>query len=210
LKALQYFEAKEYHWVGLSDIPTTTGKIRRAFAQFTPVSWTPFHWAILSSPRRWFGFLGVIVMWAAIELNCFFLKYVLWHPPPHPVVIGRLFLWGFIALVSVCQYYHFIDDENAEKIGPMTWLSIAILCTETLICIKFGKGQFSHFTGHPPLVVWIWSAVAIGLVLFTIFYFYVFKCHLHKQDLEEIKARVTIPRRERWEEHLQNTKHKKA
>jgi hypothetical protein len=83
----------------------------------------------------------------------------------------------------------------------MAWLTIAILACETLICVKFSRGQFPHFTGHPDWVVYTWGAVGIGLVVFTVLYFYVLKMHLKKPDITPIREAAKIPRRERWEEH---------
>eukprot|EP01126_Amoeba_proteus_P041722 TRINITY_DN4499_c0_g1_i1.p1 TRINITY_DN4499_c0_g1~~TRINITY_DN4499_c0_g1_i1.p1 ORF type:complete len:145 (+),score=7.92 TRINITY_DN4499_c0_g1_i1:617-1051(+) len=95
---LRYLKATEYHWAGKSRNHDHEGVLSRVIYQFMPVNWTTYEWDIFSSPRRWFGFLGMLVMWAVVELNCFFLKFVLWYPPPHPVVGVRLLIWFGIAL----------------------------------------------------------------------------------------------------------------
>jgi phosphatidylserine synthase 2 len=50
-----------------------------------------------------------------IELNAFYLKYILWVPPPHPLNIIRLCLWLFMGLPALREYYQFVSDPYAPN-----------------------------------------------------------------------------------------------
>jgi len=185
-KLLVYFEAKEYNWMGinhlpLNKIPTASGKIKRIFLQFMPVYWTKYEWDFLSSPRRFVGTIFLVFLGSLIELNCFFLKFVLWHPPEHFIVITRLTIWWLISLPASREYYEFINNKNNKKLGTMAWLAFAIIGIETLLWIKCSPGQFNHVTSHPPHIVAVWILGIIGLFTFGILHFIVFNSPIKKK-----------------------------
>jgi hypothetical protein len=57
-------------------------------------------------------------------------------------------------------------------------LTVACALSEVLITFRFSKDQFPHWTSNPPIVVGLWAVFFIGINLFTLFYFFVFKMHL--------------------------------
>lgn len=76
--------------------------------QFTP-TFEILDWAIFSSPMRFVQALTLVAMTLAFELNAFFLKTLLWLPPPHFLNISRLlFLWS-LALPAVKEYHEFLE-----------------------------------------------------------------------------------------------------
>lgn len=84
------------------DISSTTGKIKRAILQFTPVQWTPVRWLDPTCTyMRFFALSQLVVFWQISELNTFFLKHIFEMPPSHPLVIARLLLVGVIVAPSV-------------------------------------------------------------------------------------------------------------
>ncbi|GBL72941.1 Phosphatidylserine synthase 2 [Araneus ventricosus] len=107
---LKYLSMKPYHWRGLWKIPTYTGKLQRIAAQFGPYCWIQFDWQPTSSLTRWFCVLGLIFMSLLLELNTFYLKFVLWLEPPHILNILRLVLMVFAGAVSVREYFQLLDD----------------------------------------------------------------------------------------------------
>jgi len=182
-KLLNRFEAQQYNWMGINNlpinkIPTTSGKLKRVLIQFMPVNWIQFKWDFLSSPRRYVGIIFLVFLSSLVELNCFFLKFVLWHPPPHYIVIGRLVLWWLFSLPASREYYEFVSNMECKKVGTMAWLVFAIVGSETLLWIKCSKGQFPHVNGHPTFIVVIWAIGLLGLFTFGILRFVVFKQHI--------------------------------
>jgi hypothetical protein len=63
------------------------------------------------------------------------------------------------------------------KIGTFGWLVVAIVGAELLVWIKLSRNQFPHLTGHPPIIVASWAVVIAATALFTVFYFYIGRCH---------------------------------
>lgn len=122
LKLCKILEMREYKWVGIRDIHTTSGKIKRAALQFTPESWTAVRWL---DPKctymRFFAVCQLVIFWQVsnisilrfsidsniyslfqlTELNTFFLKHIFEMPPAHPIVIIRIVLVGLFTAPSV-------------------------------------------------------------------------------------------------------------
>lgn len=102
LKICKIMEMREYKWVGIRDISTTSGKIKRAVLQFTPESWTAVRWMDPKCPyMRFVAVCQLVIFWQVTELNTFFLKHIFEMPPAHPIVIIRLFLIGLFTAPSV-------------------------------------------------------------------------------------------------------------
>ncbi|PVU92747.1 hypothetical protein BB561_003628 [Smittium simulii] len=85
-------------------------KVKRAGAQFTPHSWTSFEWKPTKSFKHYFGFLFLLLTFILVELNVFYLKYLLWVPPEHFLVISRLALLFLFGLPTAREYYEFYSN----------------------------------------------------------------------------------------------------
>eukprot|EP01094_Clydonella_sp_ATCC50884_P004999 TRINITY_DN13981_c0_g1_i1.p1 TRINITY_DN13981_c0_g1~~TRINITY_DN13981_c0_g1_i1.p1 ORF type:complete len:434 (+),score=125.97 TRINITY_DN13981_c0_g1_i1:18-1319(+) len=161
----RYLSMKEYDWAGMG---RTKRVILRSITQFSPEKYDLYQWKIFSSPKRVLYVVVLVIMWATVELNTFFLKFSLWIPPPHPLVIGRLVLWWCICFPCMREYYQFVTDPRCKKFGTMAWLATAIFSTETLINIKFSEGLYPKPT--PPHIFWGWvAAISIFVVWFAAF-----------------------------------------
>lgn len=102
LKICKVLEMREYKWVGIRDISSTSGKLKRAVLQFTPESWTAVRWM---DPKctymRILAVCQLVIFWQVTELNTFFLKHIFEMPPSHPIVLVRLVLVGLFTAPSV-------------------------------------------------------------------------------------------------------------
>lgn len=176
---MYYFEMRTFNWAGISE-NNSAPAIARAF---WPYNWTRFKWKIFSTPQRFFAIVFLIFLAAVIELNCFFLKYVLWHPPPHPLVFWRLVLMWFFCLPALREYYQWVADPECTKLGTMAWLTIAILGVEILVWVKFSGDMLASANPTPPIVIWCWSLAAAGILLFAFAYFYIWKPISRKKKL---------------------------
>jgi len=157
-----------YEWLGLSKTPGGLAKLKRAALQFTPVRVEPFDWGYTSTPKRFLQTALLVAGVLAMELNAFFLKTILWVGPEHALNGLRLWLWFFLSMPAVREYYVFITFGGGlwsmNKIGPYAWLALLLTALETMVIVKHGKGQFPD--PWPPEVVRAWSAVAaVGTVL---------------------------------------------
>lgn len=177
LLTCRYLQMKEYDWTGLWKSPTRERKNpvkprpanpndpvwARALRQFTPSSYEEFDWGILQSWRRFVAVTILVLTFSLVELNAFFLKALLYIPPPRPLNIYRLLLWAAIGLPALREYYSYTTDPTNKKFGTSAWLCIACVGVETLIEIKYGQGMFP--TPAPMSVVIPW---AIFIVLFAV------------------------------------------
>merc|ERR1719222_1782217 len=123
-----------YHWRGLYEIPTYSGKIKRFFGQFSPHGWIEFQWNPLSSFERWFAIICLVTGFLITELNTFYLKFVMWVPPNHllnPIRLLFILLWGAVALRET---FELLDNPECDKLGRQSWvLGAALLLVYTVV-----------------------------------------------------------------------------
>ncbi|OON16217.1 hypothetical protein X801_07972, partial [Opisthorchis viverrini] len=105
------------------------------------------------------------------ELNTFYLKYVLWVPPPHILCFLRLLfsiLWGGPAIY---EYFQYMDDPNCKRLGRQVWMLSSVIITELLIILKFGWNTVTK--PLPRHVALFWLVAIVGLTLWTFWHFYI-------------------------------------
>ncbi|CAD6232441.1 unnamed protein product [Miscanthus lutarioriparius] len=142
MKTVRYFDGRTYEWVGLSRQPNIISKVKRMLGQFTPAHWDKDEWHPTRGPWRFIQVLSLCVVFMAVELSTFFLKFCLWIPPRNPLIVYRLVLWWLIAIPTIREYNTYLQDSKPfKKVGSFCWLSLAICIVELLICIKFGHGK---------------------------------------------------------------------
>ncbi|KAL6065532.1 CDP-diacylglycerol--serine O-phosphatidyltransferase [Balamuthia mandrillaris] len=155
---------KEYNWTGLW--ASKKGKLVR---NFLPEKFEEYHWEVLSNWRRCVSVLLLCLAISITELNAFYLKFILWVPPPHPLNIARLLLWLALAFPALREYYQFVSDPKCYKMGSMSWLCVCLFSTEALLCVKFGWDMFPKSV--PPEVFWPWVFFLVASGTFGIIYF---------------------------------------
>jgi phosphatidylserine synthase 2 len=171
MKTCDYFSLKIFNWRGLWNIPTFKGKLTRIVTQFGPYSWMPYDWRPADSLKRWAYMIVIVIFFLLAELNTFYLKTVLWIPPPNLLVLGRLtFIW-FIGAVAMRESFEYLDNPNCKKMGTQTWVAITVIITELLIIFKFDWDRIKV----PPsnTIILCWAIFIFGLILSTIWNFYI-------------------------------------
>ncbi|KAK7574264.1 hypothetical protein V9T40_011455 [Parthenolecanium corni] len=169
LKICNCLEMREYKWVSIRDIRSTTGKLKRAVLQFTPVSWTHVRWLDPNSTyMRFFAVCQMVIFWQISELNTFFLKHIFEMPPSHPIVVARLLFLGIMVAPSARQYYSYVTDSQCKRLGSQCWVYGAVMLTESLLCIKNGKSLFGQ-TQAINIILWV-----LVMLLFSVLCVYGF------------------------------------
>ena len=80
----------------------------------------------------------------------------------------------------------FLDDPDCDKLGRQTWVVIAIVCTEFLICVKFGWHTITK--PLPRYIGMWWIAGLVGLLVYTLVKFELFKpTKLPKPEKEQVR-----------------------
>lgn len=169
MRTIRWLAMKTYNWRSIRDIPTVTGKMRRTVAQFTPYSWTVFDWAATRSLRGYVATLLVGGLMLTSEVVGFYLKYLLWIPPPHPLFVLRSVLYAFAGCAAVRETYQYCTDPQCRAIGSQAWVVVAIIVVEVLVIFKWGQGMFP--APFPPAVIVFWCVFSVLLVLFPIWQF---------------------------------------
>ncbi|MEE6499376.1 hypothetical protein FKM82_003427 [Ascaphus truei] len=150
MKTLKWLSMKPYKWQGLWNIPT--------------YSWVKFEWRPASNLRRWLSVCGLIFLFLLAELNTFYLKFVLWMPPEHYLVLLRLVFFVNVGGVAMREIYDFMDDlKFHKKLGQQAWMVAAITVTEFLIVIKYDT-----YTITLPLPFYVTQCWILGILLVLI------------------------------------------
>nr|CAG4644761.1 EOG090X05CZ [Leptodora kindtii] len=184
MKLCQYLEMREYKWESIKDIHSTKGKIKRAVLQFTPESWTHVRWLDPhSSYMRFLAVCQLVIFWQITELNTFFLKHIFELPPEHNLNLFRLAIIGLIVAPSMRQYYTYVTDARCQRVGTQCWVFGAIMCTEAIICLKFGKDIFER-TEIRTIAIWLAIQLALSVLC-------LYGCVLyHRRSNKESKVKV--------------------
>lgn len=170
MKTCKYLSIKTYHWRGLWNIPTYSGKIKRCAAQFTPYKWNSYDWKATTSLKRWITVWGVLGIFLMAELNYFYLKIIVWLPPPHYLLLVRVMLFVVIGAVSFDELYQYLTDKNCKRLGQQAWITIVLIATEFLICLKFGWDIMSK--PLPPHISYCWKVSLALLTMWTVWKFW--------------------------------------
>ena len=160
---MQYLNTKEYNWPGIRHIGSLGQAVRRGVAQFTPYSWTNFKWEIFTDFKRFMVILFLLVVTMQCEMNAFFLKALLWIPPPSKLNVLRLILYWLIGCVGFRDAYHFMTDPRVVRLGTGGWIGLSMVSLEALVVFKFGRAEFAD--KHLPQSVVVSWVLALGLGL---------------------------------------------
>ncbi|XP_032222099.2 phosphatidylserine synthase 2 [Nematostella vectensis] len=170
MKTCDYLSIKPFHWRGLWNIPSYSGKLKRVAQQFTPYSWTAYDWGATKTLKRWLAVCGITAVYLTAELTLFYLKFILWIPPPHFLNWMRVILFLFIGSVALNETYEYMFDENVKRFGQQAWVVAAIIATEVLICLKFDPQTI--FTPFPPHITAFWAIGLISMLVWTVWNFW--------------------------------------
>lgn len=85
---------------------------KRVFKQFYPHDFTAFQWGGTTSFTAYFTVVLLLSLFLAAELNPFYLKYLLWMEPSHPIVILRLIGIFLCGLPAVRELYTYMNDSR--------------------------------------------------------------------------------------------------
>ena len=169
-KLCEVLEMRQYRWTKVQDIPTLMGKLQRGVMQFTPSSWIKVQWEPTSTISRFMVVNIVIAAMNLAELDAFFLKYLLWIPPPCPLNIYRILVFCLIGPPGLRQVYLYMMNKDARSVGMFVWLACCVLFTEVCLIFKLAKqdpGTVGEFGGRTmePHVMW---GLVVGCVCYVV------------------------------------------
>jgi phosphatidylserine synthase 2 len=177
--------------------------VKRAVQQFTPYSWTKFDWAATKNFKHFLVTLLLITIVSSVsiiikilikiiqqslqaELNAFYLKYLLWLPPKNIMNPMRLVLMFLNSTAAIRELYQYLTDKQCKRLGAHAWVDIAIIMTETLICVKFGRNEFEE--PAPTHIIVFWLVLAVVLIVYALWRFLFNRSTADKRKSDSIFA----------------------
>ncbi|EGG06966.1 uncharacterized protein MELLADRAFT_35829, partial [Melampsora larici-populina 98AG31] len=166
MKTCEWLRVSPFSWRGLRPTATslkTRHRAKDAAKQFTPYDWTEFRWEGTKHFRNYISTVALLTVFLLSELNVFYLKSLLWIAPEHPLVIIRLaamFLWALPAVREFYDYATYI--KRVKRMGSHAWLLMATIFLESLIIVKWSKGEFPEPMPKPVKLFW---TLAITLLI---------------------------------------------
>lgn len=163
--ACTFCEMKEYYWGVGEDHRNSTGRfatLSRTALQFTPYSWSVYKWEMFASCKNFISTVWFIVFVTSVDLSNFYLKFVLWIPSSHWILLYRALFWAVFAVISTREYYGYVLTGFKSRLGSTCWLAHLILATEWLITLRNAEGL--SFSLMPYWLQITWTGI-IGLVI---------------------------------------------
>ncbi|CCW64272.1 unnamed protein product [Phytomonas sp. EM1] len=168
---LRWLKAKQYKWIHMTKIKGIKGKARRLLGQLSPRSFESYSWNVFERPKRLFQVAAVLVLMLIQELNCFTMKAILNMPPKHPLVIGRLALWMFVATPGIREYYEYISNPSVQHIGTTAWVAILGIVLESIWIMKMTI-EGNYFTeAVPTYIVLPWMVAITSFAVWCVLYY---------------------------------------
>ena len=127
-----------------------------------PTVFEQYEWAGLANLQRLYGVTAFVIFVLLIDCNNFFLKFVLWVPPDHDLLIVRVSMWGLCSLATAKEWFEYISNEYCHRLGPFAWLTMYTCGVETLTVIKCSQGQFTE--PFPWYVKIMWVCIVFGFL----------------------------------------------
>lgn len=173
MKACDYFKLKTYDWRAADfESRGKSGFISRVKETILPADWTSFAWAATSGFKNYLVTIFVVAFFLIAELNAFYLKHLLWIPPNHTLNWIRIVLICFVGLMGTREVYEYYTNPRCKRFGSSAWLTIAIIVTEVILIIKFGKNEIPFMPPSSVINFWI---VFIACLIFYPIYLFVLK-----------------------------------
>lgn len=198
---IEYFNAKRYSWVDIQSIQieqqqtnqrsevdltsksssnqksSSKSKAKELFKRlnkngFLNPYFINYDWGMLKSTSNFLGVIWLVVVFNLCDLSHFFLKSTLFLPITHYLLAIRIFMWGFLCIISIREYYDYLTISHSRKFGPFIWLSHSVLFAEWLLIYKISIQQGLFQEEYPSHIQYFWMSVffIIGVVGLSVIY----------------------------------------
>ncbi len=134
-------------------------------SKFKPNVMERYEWKMFSSVRRFLLVAWFIFLTTALQTTGFFIKFLVWIPPPHYTLIIRVLVWAGMAAMASKDMYAFVDNKYS-RFGVAIWISHVALLLEIGLIFKWGRGVLRpSFT---PAIKLFWSSIVGAIILIAI------------------------------------------
>jgi len=144
-----------------------SGRVANFAKIFVPYKFEKYEWEIFSSLRHFGASLILLAAVSVVDLNAFFLKFLLWIPPRNLLNTYRLTIWFLTSIPSIREWYQYCFAKDFKPLGTQCWIVIAMIITESLLTFKFSEGLF--YKPFPYEVSMGWTIAIIILIAWAIY-----------------------------------------
>ncbi|XP_037072798.1 phosphatidylserine synthase 1-like [Pollicipes pollicipes] len=162
MQACRWLEVREYKWESIKDPSPSDSKTGCSQSRSpTPSSGVHAHWMDVNSRYMRVLYVSVMVVSSSmVDLNAFLLKHVLQLPIGSLFHPGRLCCWMATAAPTISQVHLYVTDRRCERLGLQVCVSIWVLLTEVLVCVKHDR-EFFQRAAVANLLVWLALHIAL-------------------------------------------------
>ena len=166
------FEMREYYWGVGKDNRNDEQRftLTRSAQQFTPYSWLRYKWEMFSSCKMFISTIWYIAFVNLVDLSNFYLKYLLWMPSNHWILLIRVLFWAMQAIIATREYYEYVDSGFTKILGSHCWLAHLLVFLEWAFIVKNSAGLFTE-----PMPEWLqytWTSIAASVISISFYLFY--------------------------------------
>jgi phosphatidylserine synthase 2 len=136
----KYFEFNTFEWM-YREPTKNKGFFTGITKLFKPNVWNKYKWKMFSSVRRYVAVIWFIILSVALQNTNFFLKYLLWIPSSHNLLLTRVLTLGGMGMIATAEYYYFVENKHM-RFGTGIWLTHFTLFLEIGLIWKWGRKVF--------------------------------------------------------------------
>ena len=119
---VNHLNVMKFDWTGTNRIDPLPqdpfSQMSLLLRQFTPYEFARYEWRLFDKPANFVAVCLLIFGMAVIELNTFFLKFVLYLPPSHPLNLWRLGIWILLSVPATHEYYDYVVLVTTSTVRP--------------------------------------------------------------------------------------------
>ncbi|OIR56947.1 MAG: phosphatidylserine synthase [Amphiamblys sp. WSBS2006] len=168
-----YLKMRRFEWREAGTPRTIRGKLKRSISKIAPKTWRKFDWRFARSFKNYLVFLFLLVAITTCDINYFYLKYLLYIPPPHTINTVRVVTHAIAGFPALTEAYSYLYDKECTSLGPQATVTLLSLALEAAICVKFSKGVFPN--SPPENVVLLWQGILLLAIIFPMWRFVINK-----------------------------------
>lgn len=103
------------------------------------------------------------------DVNGFWVKFVLWIPPPHPFNIFRLMFFWLLGSGSLEEYHAFAIEKKAAAPGILSFLCALCLAIELVMTWNYRAGMFPVANATFIWRLWVFAGIGFSLWAWNFF-----------------------------------------
>ena len=132
----------QYDWIANKNENSKCSAFAHIYRLFIPNVLAKYEWKMFSSLRRFLLVVWFVFVITLLQNTGFFLKYMLWIPSDHMLIVTRVWLWAGISMFATKDMYLYVENKN-NRFGMAIWLSHFTILLE--MALNGGQKYLSQY-----------------------------------------------------------------